>query len=89
MLLQLYYGEAGTAKMQQRSAVDKCTSSYYHTNSGEEYAAEFMGFLYKAEDMALRKTLERYSDGFKYFGENLKDTFEEVIGEEAGGNGIA
>ncbi len=63
------------------------------TESGEENAAGFMSFLYKAEDKALCKTLERYSDEFiealEFFGENLKDAFEEVLGEEAGNDGTA
>lgn len=63
------------------------------TEPGEEYAAGFMSFLYKAEDRALRKTLEHYSDEFiealEFFGENLKDAFEEVLREEADDNGIA
>lgn len=63
------------------------------SESGEEYAAGFMSFLYKAEDKALSKTLERYSEEFiealEYFGESLQDAFEEVIREEADDNGVA
>ena len=63
------------------------------TEFGEEYAAGFMSFLYKAEDKALSKTLERYSEEFiealEYFGESLQDAFEEVIREEADDNGVA
>ena len=63
------------------------------TETGEEYAAGFMSFLYKAEDKALSKTLERYSGEFiealEFFGGSLKEAFDEVIREEEDGNGIA
>uniref|UniRef100_UPI004056E468 MarR family winged helix-turn-helix transcriptional regulator n=1 Tax=Acetatifactor sp. TaxID=1872090 RepID=UPI004056E468 len=34
------------------------------TEAGREYAKSFMSFLYKAEDVALKKTLDKYSDEF-------------------------
>ncbi len=50
---------------------------------GKSYAQEFLSFLYKAEDKALAKTLEHYSDTFieaiEYFGKNLKEAFEEEL----------
>ncbi len=53
------------------------------TEQGKAYAKEFMGFLYQAEDIALAKTLEKYGTGFidaiEFFGDSLKDAFEEVI----------
>lgn len=56
------------------------------TDAGREYAKSFMSFLYKAEDKALKKTLEKYSDEFieviEYFGESLKEAFEEELETE-------
>ena len=56
------------------------------TDAGREYAKSFMSFLYKAENKALKKTLDKYSDEFieviEYFGESLKEAFEEEL--EAG-----
>jgi len=53
------------------------------TDAGREYAKSFMSFLYKAEDKALKKTLDKYSDEFieviEYFGESLKEAFEEEL----------
>lgn len=34
------------------------------TESGREYAKEFMGFIYRAEEKALKRTLDKYSDEF-------------------------
>lgn len=56
------------------------------TDAGTEYAKSFMSFLYKAEDKALKKTLDKYSDEFieviEYFGESLKEAFEEEMEAE-------
>jgi len=56
------------------------------TDAGREYAKSFMSFLYKAEDKALKKTLDKYSDEFieviEYFGESLKEAFEEELEAE-------
>lgn len=56
------------------------------TDTGREYAKSFMSFLYKAEDKALKKTLDKYSDEFieviEYFGESLKEAFEEELEAE-------
>jgi len=56
------------------------------TDVGREYAKSFMSFLYKAEDKALKKTLDKYSDDFieviEYFGESLKEAFEEELEAE-------
>ena len=56
------------------------------TDAGREYAKSFMSFLYKAEDKALKKTLDKYSDEFieviEYFGESLKEAFEEEMEAE-------
>lgn len=56
------------------------------TEAGREYAKSFMSFLYKAEDVALKKTLDKYSDEFieviEYFGECLKEAFEEELEAE-------
>lgn len=51
------------------------------TDAGREYAAGFLGFLYRAEDKALKKTVEKYSDSFieaiEFFGVRLKEAFDE------------
>lgn len=56
------------------------------TDAGKEYAKPFMSFLYKSEDKALKKTLDKYSDEFieviEYFGESLKEAFEEELEAE-------
>ena len=57
------------------------------TDAGKHYAAQFLGFLYRAEDQALQKTLEKYSDSFieviEFFGASLKEAFDrEMEGEE-------
>lgn len=53
------------------------------TDSGKAYAKEFMAFVYRAEDKALAKTLDKYSDTFiealEFFGASLKEAFEEDI----------
>ena len=40
-----------------------------------------MGFIYRAEEKALKKTLDKYSDefieGLEFFGESLKEAFDE------------
>ncbi len=49
------------------------------TDSGKEYAKNFLSFVYAAEEIALQKTVERYSDSFidaiEYFGQSLKEAF--------------
>lgn len=56
------------------------------TDAGREYAKDFMSFLYKAEDKALKKTLDKYSEEFieaiEYFGESLKEAFAEELEAE-------
>lgn len=51
------------------------------TEVGEKYAKGFLSFIYEAEEKALKKTLEQYSDEFieaiEYFGRCLKEAFEE------------
>ncbi|MBO5244564.1 MAG: MarR family transcriptional regulator [Selenomonadales bacterium] len=51
------------------------------TEEGRAYAKELMGFLYRAEDKALTKTLDKYSDTFieaiEFFGASLKEAFDE------------
>jgi len=53
------------------------------TDAGRDYAKSFMGFLYRAEDTAMKKTLEKYSDEFieaiEFFGASLKEAFDEEI----------
>ena len=53
------------------------------TDSGRAYAKSFMGFLYRAEDKALQKTIARYSDEFiqvlEFFGSSLREAFEEEL----------
>ena len=51
------------------------------TDAGKAYAKKFMAFVYRAEDKALAKTLDKYSDTFiealEFFGASLKEAFEE------------
>ena len=51
------------------------------TDAGKEYARKFLSFIYAAEETALKKTQERYSDDFtemvEYYGRCLKAAFEE------------
>lgn len=53
------------------------------TDSGRTYAKSFLGFLYRAEDTALKKTIDKYSDEFievlEFFGSSLKQAFEEEV----------
>ena len=53
------------------------------TDAGRDYAKSFMGFLYRAEDIAMKKTIEKYSDEFieaiEFFGASLKEAFDEEI----------
>ena len=57
------------------------------TDAGKAYAKEFMAFIYKAEDKALAKTLDKYSDVFiealEHFGAGLKEAFEEELSCES------
>ena len=58
------------------------------TDAGRTYAQDFMGFLYRAEDKALQKTLDRYSDTFieaiEFFGASLQEAFSEELETEDG-----
>ena len=51
------------------------------TDSGKAFSQEILDFIYRAEDTALTKTLDKYSDPFiealEYFGAELKKAFEE------------
>ncbi len=51
------------------------------TNSGKEYVREHLAYMYHAEEIALKKTLEQYDKTFIYaiedFGKHLKKAFEE------------
>ncbi len=50
------------------------------TEAGKTYAKSVMDFIYRAENTALQKTLDKYSDSFiealEYYGENLRKAFE-------------
>lgn len=58
------------------------------TEAGKSYAKKFLSFLYEAEEKALQKTIEKYSDSFieaiEFFGARLKEAFE----EDAKGNSL-
>lgn len=62
------------------------------TDAGKEYAKGFLSFLYEAEEKALGKTMDRYSDTFieaiEYFGASLKAAFEEQAAGEDDCNGF-
>jgi len=51
------------------------------TDSGKAFSKEILDFIYRSEDTALAKTLDKYSDAFidalEYFGAELKKAFEE------------
>lgn len=51
------------------------------TDTGKRFSREILDFIYRAENTALTKTLDKYSDTFiealEYFGKNLKEAFEE------------
>lgn len=51
------------------------------TDAGREYAKGFLAFVYKAEEKALKKTLEKYSEDFveavEFFGRSIKEAFAE------------
>lgn len=55
------------------------------TEAGKEYSKSFLQFVYTAQDKALKKTVDRYSDTFiealEYFGASLKEAFEEPNSE--------
>ncbi len=61
------------------------------TDAGRTYAKDFMGFLYRAEDRALKKTIDRYSDTFieaiEFFGASLQEAFSEELEMEDGKRG--
>ncbi len=61
------------------------------TDAGRAYAKDFMGFLYRAEDKALKKTIDRYSDTFieaiEFFGSSLQKAFSEEMEMEDGERG--
>lgn len=50
------------------------------TEAGKKYAEASLDFMYQAENQAVQKTLERYSDTFiealEYFGGALNEAFE-------------
>ncbi len=58
------------------------------TDSGKKYAKDILAFLYEAEEKALSKTIERYSDVFieaiEYFGVSLKEAFEIQFNKDSG-----
>lgn len=49
------------------------------TDEGRAYAEDFMRFIYEAEDKAMQKTIDRYSDTFieaiEFFGASLREAF--------------
>ncbi len=57
------------------------------TDKGLEYAKKIMSFIYRAEDNALKTTLEKYPEIFiealEFFGAQLKEEFEECLNNES------
>lgn len=55
------------------------------TEAGHKYSNIFLSFLYQAEEQALYKTIEKYSDNFieviEFFGACLKEAFDEEMNE--------
>lgn len=62
------------------------------TDAGQSYAKQFLGFLYRAEDQALKKTLEKYSESFieviEFFDASLKEAIDEEMENGENGNGL-
>lgn len=56
------------------------------TDTGHAYAKRQLSFLYRAEETALQKTLEHYSETFiealEFFGASLRDAFDEEAEKE-------
>ena len=52
------------------------------TDKGKEYAEQYLNFIYKAEEQAVKKTLEKYSaefiDALEYYGECLHESFKDM-----------
>lgn len=52
------------------------------TDKGKEYAEQYLSFIYKAEEQAVKKTLEKYSaefiDALEYYGECLHESFKDM-----------
>lgn len=53
------------------------------TEKGKEYVNSSLSFIYKAEDQAIRMTIEKYSESFidamEYYGENIRKIYEEQM----------
>lgn len=62
------------------------------TDAGKEYAKGFMGFLYRAEDAALKRTMERYSpefvDALEFYAACLKESFDDEQEAKGADNGL-
>lgn len=56
------------------------------TEAGRQYAENILKVVYRAEDKALTRTLERYSEEFigalEYFMENLRAAFREEMNNQ-------
>lgn len=52
------------------------------TDKGKEYAEQYLSFIYKAEEQAIKKTLEKYSaefiDALECYGECLYESFKDM-----------
>ena len=51
------------------------------TESGRQYASKLLGFLYRAEEAAIKETLDRHGDAFITALEEFADSFLEKIAE--------
>lgn len=49
------------------------------TESGRQYASKLLGFLYRAEEAAIKETLDRHGDAFITALEDFADSFLEKI----------
>lgn len=52
------------------------------TDAGKEYAERYLSFVYKIEENAIKKVLEKYSpefvDALEYYGECLRENLKDV-----------
>lgn len=49
------------------------------TESGRQYASKLLGFLYRAEEAAIKETLDRHGDAFITALEDFADSFLEKV----------
>ena len=62
--------------------------SIYFTDTGKEYAKDYLSAVYQVEQQAMQKTIDRYSDTFveaiEYYGKCLEEAFRDVDDKDRG-----